>query len=127
MSPPAAAHILALYLWQIALLRPHMVRHAAAWLRLYVLSSTAPPPVLLPQLVHLAALVALFGALGHYNGGDREGLATDDPSVRVRARMSHMRAAPSTARPRPQVPLSHKTSAFSHHVVSTVSSNGLAV
>ena len=73
-----------LYLWQIALLRPHAVHRAAAWLGLYVLSSGDPATVLALRLAHLTALVVLFAALGHYNGGDRE---VDSPALRGQQRM----------------------------------------
>ena len=99
----AGAHILALYLWQIALLRPRAVHRAASWLGLYVLSSGDAPSELLPELTQLTALVGLAAALGYYLGGaDGGAAAADDPSTRVRARLSQM-TAPSAIRDRPQV------------------------
>lgn len=89
-----------LYLWQIALLRPHVVHRAASWLGLYILSSSDSFPVLAPRLLHLTALVALFGALGYHAGGDQAAAAADDPSTRVRVRLSYMMApAASVATP----------------------------
>lgn len=96
----AAAHIVMLYLWQIALLRPHVVHRAASWLGLYILSSSEPFPVLAPQLLHIGALVLLFGALGCHAGRDPAAASADDPSTRVRARLSYM-APPATAQATP--------------------------
>jgi hypothetical protein len=99
-SCPAAAHIVMLYLWQIALLRPHVVHRAASWLGLYILSSDTPFPALGPQLLHIAALVLLFGALGCRAGRDPAATSADDPSTRVRARLSYM-APPATPQATP--------------------------
>lgn len=89
-----------LYLWQIALLRPHVVHRAASWLGLYILSSATRFPVLGPQLLHIGALVLLFGALGCHAGRDPAATSADDPSTRVRARLSYM-APPATPQATP--------------------------
>lgn len=128
MLAGAAAHILVLYLWQIALLRPHVVHRAASWLGLYILSSAEPLPALAPQLLHLTALVALFSALG-YHAGDDGSTAADDPSTRVRARLSHMMTAPSTAAPptRGRTQVSLHTMQLAGPKSQSIAAHGIAV
>jgi hypothetical protein len=62
----AGLWVAALYLWQIALLRPHFFNRAATWGGLYVISSSAPAATTVFQLIHLTSLVVLFGALSCY-------------------------------------------------------------
>lgn len=94
-----------IYLWQIALLRPHVIHRAASWAGLYVISRGTPPGQLALQLLHLTALVVLFGALGCYGGGGSGGGggASDDPSARVRQRLARITTSATAMRARPQV------------------------
>jgi hypothetical protein len=45
----AGAHITALYLWQITILRENVIRGVGAWLGLYRLAADSPMSDLIPQ------------------------------------------------------------------------------
>ena len=100
----AGLYVAAIYLWQIALLRPHVIHRAASWAGLYVISRSTPPGQLALQLVHLTALVVLFGALGCYgNGGGYEGAGAGGAAEGSFGLARQRR--PLTSAHRPQVPI----------------------
>ncbi|CAL8464921.1 g4456 [Coccomyxa elongata] len=72
------AHITALYLWQITILRASTFQRPAIWLGLYVISEDSPLYDVIPQVVQLAALHTLFAALGFYSGVKKQTLGEDD-------------------------------------------------
>lgn len=104
----AGLYVAAIYLWQIALLRPHVIHRAASWAGLYVISRSTPPAQLALQLVHLTALVVLFGALGCYgDGGGYEGAvgAAEGSLGLARQRRLRTTSSATAAHPRSQVPI----------------------